>query len=420
MAESKVATLIGKDLADDYVRTNVPKSRWSDTWEIFKINVSKIVIINAFMLLFLIPSIAIVYFSNVYVLNMGSIYPFAANSGIYPFAPSTQGLAEQIKLNSDVMFYALFVLSGFIASVGISGAAYSLKKLINTRGEFNIKGFFHGVKVSYFNTLLAVMIFLIFFFGTVLISDWCNLFIATGANKVGYTIAKIFSIIVTSVAGLYCAWLLSVGVSYKVQLKHLFKNAFILLFGSVLQSVIMGAFALLPVWIALLFAKSQFLNMLVIMMFIFFGFALIVLIWTAYTQWVFDMFITPALKKEKEVEREKMTPKQREEAQAEEERELARELLAAGKSELIGKPIKPIEQTDRVGVIGSTFTRADVKKAQTERAQINSNVVSYYDEHKNEPRYVEYNKLFAEREKPVEVTDKKNKKKKVDSGNLLK
>ena len=44
---------------------------------------------------------------------------------------------------------------------------------------------------------------------------------------------------------------------------------------------------------------------------------------------------------------------------------------------------------------------------------------SWYEQHKNDAKYVEYNKLFAEREKALSSTDKKGKKKKISSENLL-
>jgi hypothetical protein len=53
------------------------------------------------------------------------------------------------------------------------------------------------------------------------------------------------------------------------------------------------------------------------------------------------------------------------------------------------------------------------------RADIQSGVNAYYNAHKDEKDYVEYNKLFADREKALPSTDKKGKKKKVSSNNLL-
>ena len=138
----------------------------------------------------------------------------------------------------------------------------------------------------------------------------------------------------------------------------------------------------------------------------------------AYTQWVFDSFITPAIASEKEAERARMTPKQLEEARLEEARSEARAILAAGKSALISTHIMPIAE-NVVAVIPARFTRADVAAASGARADLEGDIAAYYEQHKNDAKYVEYNKLFAEREKALSSTDKKGKKKKISSENLL-
>lgn len=418
MAESKVKELQGNELADDYVRTHLPKGRWADAWDLFKNNFVKLVIINVLMLLFLVPGIVLMYFRLVWVTNMGALYPFASNITIATPTPSTVGLPETIVMSADFIFYSALVVAGLIASVGISGAAYSVKKMINTHGQFTVKGFFHGVKVCYFNTALPVFVFMVFLFATVIISDWAALEIANGANAAGPITAKVFIIIATVLVGLYALWLLAVGVSYKVKLKYLIKNSFVLLIGTFIQSVIMAAFAFIPVWLLLWGTAAQFIFVLALMFFLFIGFSFIVLVWMAYTQWVFDSFIEPAVKTEKQGSRAKMTPKQLEEEKLEEEKQAAREILAAGKSELIGRPVKPIED-EKVSEIAVAFGRGDIAKAQADRAQMDADVKSYYDEHIKDAKYVEYEKLFAEREKALQPTGKKNKKKKISSDNLL-
>ena len=159
MAQSKVSTLEGKEIADDYVRTSLPKGRWADTWDIFKSCFGKLVIINVLTLIFFVPGIALVYIRSAYVSQMGVLYPFASNIlGTYPVTPDMQGAAERIVLSADLLFYSLLIVAGFIAAVGLAGGAYSVRKLINTHGQFTVKGYFHGVKVCYLNTVLPVVV----------------------------------------------------------------------------------------------------------------------------------------------------------------------------------------------------------------------------------------------------------------------
>ena len=419
MAESRLQSLVGNDMADDYVRTYAPKSRWSDAWSLFKSNFVKFVIINVLTLLFFVPSIIVIVFRIFYVANLGLAYPFSSGVGMVIYTPSTVGMAEGLVLSADLIYYAVLVLTGFVASVGLSGAAYSVKKMINSYGQFTVKGYFHGVKLCYFNTLLPVEMFMIFFFASVLVSDWAAAEIAYGASATGPVTAKVFIIIATVIVGIFALWLYAVGTSYKVKLKYLFKNSFVLLMGTVIQSVFMAGFALIPAWLMVIGIYNVFFLVIGILIFIFMGFSFILLSWLAFTQWVFDSFIEPAIATEKEARRAQMTPKQLEAEKQEEARSEARELLAAGKSELISRPIKPITAEDGVTVIPSRFTREDVAAASSARREMEGRVSRYFEEHKNDAKYVEYNKLFADREKPLSSTDKKGKKKKISSENLL-
>lgn len=422
MAQSKVSTLEGKEIADDYVRTSLPKGRWADTWDIFKSCFGKLVIINVLTLIFFVPGIALVYIRSAYVSQMGVLYPFASNIlGTYPVTPDMQGAAERIVLSADLLFYSLLIVAGFIASVGLAGGAYSIRKLINTHGQFTVKGYFHGVKACYFNTVLAVTLITVFVFAAICVSDWTAVQIAEGASAAGPVTAKVFMIIATAIVGVVAMWLLAVGVSYRVKFVYLIKNTFVLLFATIIQTIFMLAFSLIPVWILLIGLNSTLFLVLGYFIFLFIGFSFILLCWFAYTQWVFDMFITPAVKTEKEAKRAKMTPKEIEAEKESEEKALARELLAAGKSELIGRPIRPIEGGTTISKVGEAYGRAQIAAASQTRQTIEGEVKEYYEQHKGDTRYVEYERLFAEREKALKTPEgRKGKKKRVSSDNLLK
>ncbi len=420
MAESKVASLIGNELADDYVRTHLPKGRWADTWDLFKSNFFKLVIINVFTLLFFAPGIAIVYFKDMIITQMGTVYPLSSNPLFtYPLMPNMQGLQERIYLTWDLRFNALLIVAGFIASIGLAGACYSIKKLINTHGKFTVKGYFHGVKVCYFNVVFPVTVFMLFMYASLSISDWSAAKIAMGASSGGPVTAVVFSIIATVIVGIIAMWVLAVGISYKVKLKYLFKNSFVLLFGTIIQTLFMIGFSLIPVWLLLIGTQVTLFMYLAYIIFIFFGFSFIILCWLAYTQWVFDLYITPAVKSEEEARKAKLTPKQLAAEKEENEKAVAREILAAGKSELVGRPMRPIEGATQVKEVGAAYGRADIARVAEDRKAIQGEVDAYVEEHKGDARYVEYEKLFAEREKALSTSDKKGKKKKLNRNNLL-
>lgn len=410
----EVTNLEGNEVADDYIRKSVPQGRWSDTWYVFKSNFLKLVLINVFVLISFAPAIALLYFRSAYIQMLGTVYPF--NSSIlFPYYPDVTGLAERLTLSADLLFYAALVVTGFIAAVGISGATYSIRKLINTHGEFSVKGFFHGVKVNYFSTVFPVTVFLIFLYATVLIGDKMDYAKALGGGAAGEITAYVFVIIATVLAGIFFAWVFAVGTTYKVKFTQLFKNSFVLCLGSIIKTVFMAGFSLIPVW---LYMIGGFVRFISYAMFVFIGFSFIILCWTAFTQSVFDAYINPTLKA---AEDEKKAARTQEEVVAD-EKQRARELLAAGKSELISRPIMPIAAEAAVAGIGKTFTRKDISAVAAGREKLTADVAAYENAHKNDTVYLEYNKLFAEREKALsdEVDKKGKKKKKISPDNLLK
>lgn len=415
-------SLEGNELADDYSRKPLERGRWGTTWDVFKGNFGKIVLINLLMLVFFLPGVAVVVIRVLYISAMGLQYPFNANTGLgYPAYPGMQGLTESIYLSADLLFYSLLIVAGFVASVGVAGGAYSLKRLVNTQGDFKAKHFFHGVKICYFNAVLPITIFLICFFGTTLVGDWKDLVIARGGSAAGPVTAYVFAIIATVLVGIYCAWLLATGVSYKLNIVQLFKNSFILLIGSPIPTVFMAGFALIPVWLVLISGSIALLRIAAYVILIFFGLSFAVISWMSFTQWVFDMYITPNFKAKAEAEKAKKTPQELAQEKEEEDKRVARELLAAGKSELIGKPILPIAEKPAVAPLGFTYTRADLGRVSSDRAKLGEDIKNYENKHENDPVYAEYNKLFADREKALQdETDKKGRKKKrVSSDNLL-
>ena len=288
----EVTNLEGNELADDYTRKSVPQSRWSDTWYVFKSNFLKLILINIFVLITFAPAVALMFFRSAYIQMLGNVYPF--NSSIlFPYYPEVTGLAERLTLSADILFYAALVVSGFIAAIGISGATYSIRKIINTHGEFSIKGFFHGIKLNYFNTLLPVFVFMIFLYATFLIGDRMDCVAAMGNGAAGEITAYVFIIIATVLVGIFMAWIFAVGTTYKVKFTQLFKNSFVLCIGSILKTVLMAGFSLIPVW---LFMIGGIVRMISYVIFIFIGFSFIIVCWTAFTQSVFDAYINPTLK----------------------------------------------------------------------------------------------------------------------------
>ncbi len=247
-----------------------------------------------------------------------------------------------------------------------------------------------------------------------------NIEIAIGGNAGGAITAFVFAVIATVLIGIYTAWLFAIGTSYRVKFGSLFKNAFSMMIGTAIPTVFMAGFALIPVWLVLIGGFVQTIGFIV---FILFGFSMVLFCWTAFTQWAMDIYVKPTLVTEKEQNVSKKNAKTAPVAdKADDERRRTGELLAAGRSELISRPIKPIAESETFVGLGKTFKRGDISAVNAARSELDKSVKAYEDAHKNDPIYVEYNKLFADRDKALKVeTDKKGRKKKnISSDNLLK
>ena len=117
----KVEGLEGNEIASgDYVRQPKTRGTWGHTWDVFKGNIFKTILINVFTLIFFVPGIVLMIFRGVTVTALGASAPI--NYMPYPIYPETQGLAEGIYLTSDMMYYSLLLVAGLIASAGIAGA----------------------------------------------------------------------------------------------------------------------------------------------------------------------------------------------------------------------------------------------------------------------------------------------------------
>lgn len=412
-----VKSLAGNEIYDGYKRTVGVEGRWGTTWNVFKKSFGKLVLINLLMLVFFAPAITVLILKNVAINTSGLFYPFNSNTGIgYPANINAEGLEQSIYYLYNMVFTALLIACGFIAAIGISGGAYSVKKLLDTEGKFTVKDFFHGVKIGYFKALLPVILFLVAYFCCVITGDWKDLVIAQGGSKGGPITAYVFVIIAAILIGFYCAWLLATGISYRLKFSQLLKVSLLFFFYSPLQTILIAGLALVPFWLYLIGTKVTFFIFVAYVVFLLMGFSVILLVWTSFTQWVFDKFIEPKIKVE-ESKSKKMVKTE----EPKSEKDIARELLAAGRSEILGKPILPVSDKIAIKPLGKTFNRSDLNRINSDREKLHGEILSYENAHKNEKVYAEYNKLFAEREKALQPEiDKKGKKKKtVNANNLL-
>ena len=181
--------------------------------------------------------------------------------------------------------------------------------------------------------------------------------------------------------------------------------------GTLFQTIFFGALAALP--FLLLLIGGSFFTAIAVIMILLFGLAYALLVWLDFAQWVFDKFINPKIEGAK-VGRgiyARDGSSQTTGGDSASALEYQRIILSHGRSRLVARPIKPIDDSLQVYELPQSFTREDLKKLRESKQNIVDDSEAYAEEHKNDLRYVEYNRQFDERERALQEEDVKGKKK---------
>ena len=405
----------GKEKSEDYARSTLPTNRWSLFWDIFKGNFGKIFKVNLLMLLFFIPLLAVIILYIVFQEGNNLVFPFGANLGAgYPAYPNQLGLAELFAVQTSTFLYAGVVLSSIVAAVGLAGGMYVIRNMVWTEGIFVANDFWRGIKLNYKNALQAVLV------GTLIVS-LCSLLLNMsefalvieeyeGFRLVLMRIFQGMTYVLIVFAIMVAYWMIALGVNYQNTFSKLVRNAVLLTVGTLPQTIFFIVLSLLPY--ALFLIGGSFITSIGVIILILFGLAFTLLVWLNFAQWVFDKYLNPKIKGAKVgrgIYSKDAEPEQR---NSEAELEYQRMLLVHGKSKLMERPIKPIDDSLQVYELPTSFTREDLKRLRESKENIAQDSEAYAEEHKNDLRYVEYNKQFEEREKALQEKDDGKKKKK--------
>ncbi len=404
--------LEGKEKSEEYARSTLPTNRWQLFWDVFKGSFGKLVKVNLLMLVFCIPLVLIVLLAGLYKDTLGVSYPFGASMGIgYPAVPNTQGVAEWLTLQNDLLLGIGLFIASFIAAIGISGGMYVIRNMVWTEGIFVGNDFWRGVKLNYKNALQTAAFFCVMFTLGNSIINISNFTLAMGGvsgfQNAILTISKVTSYILLAFAVMMTFWMIALGVNYKMGFFTMFKNSFIMTIGTLPQTLFFGVVALLP--FLLLLIGWSLLTTIAVVILILFGISYLLLVWLDFAQWVFDKYINPKIEGAKVgrgiYNKDGSSALTGDDSAA--SIEYQRMLLSHGRSRLVAKPIKPIDDSLQIYDLPTSFTREDLKRLRESKENIVEDTEAYAEEHKNDLRYVEYNRQFEEREKALQEEDAK-------------
>ena len=417
--------LEGKERSEEYARSTLPTSRWGLFWDILKGRFGRMVITNLLVFVTFLPLIAILVWRWLIVGTQGFSGPFGGGLGAgFPAIPNIAGAAEEMTFSTDLLVYGLLIPAMAIAGLGISGGMYIVRNMIWTEGIFVANDFVRGIKRNFWNVLEAVLIFSVILFTARTMGNLADWLVARGVSNAGWLIAsKIIGYIFVAISALVCLWMISLGVNYKQGPWQLFRNAVVMMFGTFPQTVFFAALALWPIFLALFTAGIFLIIALVLIVFIALSYAM--LVWMDYSQWAFDKFINPNMgiatgrglyDKNKAGGAAQKSDGNMDSAAL---REYKRQIVAMGKSKLVCRPIKPLDDDLEIYQLPESFSREDLQKLKESKQKVVDDVDAYEEEHRDDEQYVEYNKQFEEQEKAIREEDEGKKKKKIKRPEML-
>lgn len=368
----------GPERSETYARSTLPTNRWELGWDVFKTNKGKLFGLNLLTLLFCLPLVAL--FVMRYVLKTVdiAIFPFTQNMGVgYPAYPATSGLQAQLALNVNVEFFKFVIIGVAFLAVAISGGFYVMRNMVWAEGVMVVSDFFKGVKQNYFVVFFSLLFYTVVMAASVLSLNMSSVLIATGGGiKWLLVVAQVLTYVIMAIATMMVFYMITLGITYKLSFGALIRNSFILSIALVPTNVFFIAFS--AVWLLLLLLGKVMPLFLIIGIFMVFiwGVSLFMLVWTDYSNWVFDTYVNdkvPGAKKNRGIYK----PSANDTAEDEN--------AVIERSKLTSRPIKPITDTEvEIYELPTSFSRADLQKLEETKEAMRRDSDKYAEEHKND------------------------------------
>ena len=382
----------GPERSETYAASTLPTNRWQLGWDVFKTNTGKHFKINLLTLVFLLPFIAICVLTYMYKLANVDILPFTQNMAIgYPSYPSTFGLSANLALSASVEFFKFLIVGILVGAVGLSGGFYVMRNMVWAEGVRVGSDFFKGVKQNYFVVLFSLLFYGVIMGLSVISVNMAQLLIDTCTGIKWLLIsAQVLTYIIMGIVSIMVLYMITLGVTYKLSFGKLIRNSFILTIGLIPTNVFFAFLAALPF---LLFSlKVSMLMALAIVLVFVWGFSIFMLIWTDYSNWVFDRFINdkvPGAKKNRGIYKPNATEEDGEQ-------------IIFEKTKL-NSSIKPITDYDvELYELPESFSRKDLQKLEETKEAMRRDSDKYAEEHENDDKKPETIDDLMKDEEPAE------------------
>lgn len=371
MAEKKgfmYRLAVGKDDQPDFTPNKLPGTRFAQFWDVLKGRTWLLVKVNLLVLLFALPAVAWFIIMSVTKSADGILVPYSSNIGIgYPVVTDAVASGNYRAFMFDIQLWAIMIPLLMVASLGLSGAFYTVKKLVWGEGVAVGSTFFKGIKLNWLpflliSAVLGLSVFLVVFN----IGAYSNYMNVSKALKItGIAMAIVQFVIVMFMT----IFLTTQAVTYKLGAWGLIKNSFLFSVALLPQNLFIGIVSAVPVVLA--FILPQFVSMIIVVFFLLLGVSFIILLWTVYGQWAFDKFINDKVAGAEKNKGMYVPTEEEKRAAAERERKAKSVRYANPKKK---KKATSIDDGASFTPLPATFSRADLERLAKEKQAVKEEI----------------------------------------------
>lgn len=352
------SSLVEKGRSSERKFTTLNASRWAFGFQVFRANISKILIMNMILLFFALPTVALAIYRLARLNYAVSIAPFSANMGI-GYMPYTKlvGIEGQIEYAANAFFFRLFPLAMAFFGIGLSGILEVNKKLLWLEDVNVFRDFLKGLSKNWFVIILSFIVGVLISAGFMIMS-YANL----SSSFVGNGWLGQFTKIVCGIAiVLFIIMFLNMSVmhtTYKVTFFGLIKNCFLISAILIPLHLFFVAFSLIPV---VFFFFDGMFKAIGLILTVVFGLEFILFVWTDYSHWVYEKFLPRPVNK---------TAKTRSQEEINAEREAKRAIRKDRNLDDDILPVKPVNEGLAVGSVPMIYSFNDLVKLNELREQM--------------------------------------------------
>lgn len=367
---------MGKDNLPDFTPDKLPGTRFQLFKDVFFNRFGALVKINLLVLLFCLPAIAWVVIMQMIKQMDGSLLPYSGNIGAGIGIPVTDviALGRQRAFQFDIQTYLILIPCIMVASIGLSGAFYVMRRLVWGEGTSVAGHFFRGIKMNFLPFLWSSL-----FAGISLFLVMANIGIYNNMTEihiawriVGIAVSVIQFVLLLSMM----IFLTTQAVTYKLKTWALIKNSFLFAIALLPTNLIMLILSAIPV--VLVMILPSFLSVFGLLLFALFGFSYIILLWTVYAHWAYDKFVNDRV--EGAVKNRGMYKKTEADEKAAQERDRKNKNIRFNNPKKRPKKITSIDEGETFTPLTASFSRADLMRLEEEKEAVKRSIDAEYED----------------------------------------